>query len=266
MILAICYVLFPFLIMILTSVQTEAEANLSEFHFWPTMGFSFKGYESVFQERAGINLFRSFWNTIWIYTPGIIVGLYISGMSAFAFAKLQFKSKKFMFSILMFTLMLPNTLSVIAQVMIFEVIGWMGSPLPLMIPPMLGNISAVFFLRQFYLAVPNDLVDQAKIDGLTPFGIFNRIMIKISIPALLTQFILMFITSYNDYIGALIYLTDGSMYTLQIALAMIRGPYMQNWPALMASCIISMSPLIILYICTQNLLTKGMAITSGLKG
>ncbi|MGI6713853.1 MAG: carbohydrate ABC transporter permease [Bacilli bacterium] len=265
-IIAILYVLFPFYILLLTSFMTEQEANLATFRLWPSLGFSTQGYMTVFKNTTGVNIFRSLANTLWIYTPGIIVGLYMSAMSAFAFAKLKFRSKKFMFSVLMFTLMLPNTLAIIAQVIIFDALGWMGTPLPLMIPPMFGNISAVFFLRQYYLTIPNDLIDQAKIDGLTPLGIFNRLMIKISIPALLTQFILMFITSYNDYMGALIFAQNDRYYTLQIALTMLRGPYAQNYPALMAGCVVGMSPLIILYICSQKLLTKGLAITSGLKG
>jgi len=266
LVIALIYVLFPFYIFLLTSFFTEQEGNLATFRLWPQLGFSLQGYKTVFNNTTGVNIFRSLLNTLWIYTPGIIVGLYMSAMSAFAFAKLKFRSKKFMFSVLMFTLMLPNTLSIIAQVIIFDAMGWMGTPLPLMIPPMFGNISAVFFLRQYYLTIPDDLIDQAKIDGLTPFGIFNRLMIKISIPALLTQFILMFITAYNDYMGALLFAQSDKYYTLQIALTMLRGPYAQNYPALMAGCVVGMTPLILLYLSSQSLLTKGLAITSGLKG
>ena len=264
--LACLYVLAPFYILIITSLMTEQEGNLSEFHVWPTQGFSLLGYKEVFEVHAGVNIFKSFGNTLWIYVPGIIVGLYMSAMSAFSFAKLEFKTKKFMFSVLMFTLMLPNTLYLIAQVLIFDTLGWMGTPLPLMIPPMFGNISAVFFLRQYYLTIPNDLIDQAKIDGLTPFGIFNRIMIKISIPSILTQFILMFMSAYNDYMGALLFAQSDKYYTLQVALQMLVGAYVQNWPARMAGCVVAMTPLIIMYMCSQKLLSKGMAITSGLKG
>ncbi|MBQ8884910.1 MAG: carbohydrate ABC transporter permease [Clostridia bacterium] len=266
MALVILFVFLPLYIMLNTSLQSESEANSSHFHWLPEE-WSVLGYVSVFTKRlAGINIMRGFFNTLWIYLPGILVGLYSSSMAAFSYAKIKFKGKGVMFSILLSTIMLPNSMSTISLVLLYDSLGWMNTPYPLMIPPMFGGIGAVFFMRQFYLTIPEDLVNAAKIDGLGYFGVFNRIILPMSGSVLLAQFILSFIGSYNDYMGPLMYCQSSSMYTLQVALAMFAGPYAQNWPLRMAGAVVGMTPLIVLYICCQKFIRKGLSISASIKG
>ena len=264
-----CVVLFVFLplyIVLDTSFQSETEANSSRFHWFPKE-WSIVGYVSVFTKKlGGINIMRGLFNTLWIYLPGIIIGLYASSMAAFSFAKIRFRWKGAMFSILLSTIMLPNSMSTVSLVLLYDALGWMNTPYPLMIPPMFGSIGAVFFMRQFYLTIPEDLVNAAKIDGLGYFGVFNRIISPMSGSVLLAQFILSFITSYNDYMGPLMYCQSSSMYTLQVALAMFAGPYAQNWPLRMAGTVVGMTPLIVLYICCQKFIRKGLSISASIKG
>ena len=264
-----CVVLFVFLplyIVLDTSFQSETEANSSRFHWFPKE-WSIVGYVSVFTKKlGGINIMRGLFNTLWIYLPGIIIGLYASSMAAFSFAKIRFRWKGAMFSILLSTIMLPNSMSTVSLVLLYDALGWMNTPYPLMIPPMFGSIGAVFFMRQFYLTIPEDLVNAAKIDGLGYFGVFNRIILPMSGSVLLAQFILSFITSYNDYMGPLMYCQSSSMYTLQVALAMFAGPYAQNWPLRMAGTVVGMTPLIVLYICCQKFIRKGLSISASIKG
>ena len=266
MILVILFVFLPLYIVLDTSLQSEAEANKSHFHWFP-QEFTFKGYVSVFTTKlAGINIMRGLFNTLWIYLPGILVGLYVSAGSAFAFAKIRFPGRNLMFSILLSTIMLPNSMATIAQVMLYDSLGWMNTPYPLMIPPMFGGIGAVFFMRQFFLTIPEDLINAAKIDGLGYFGVFNLIILPMSGSILLAQFILTFIGSYNDYMGPLMFCQSSSMYTLQVALAMFAGPYAQNWPLRMAGAVVGMTPLIVLYICCQKFIRKGLSISASIKG
>ena len=264
-----CVVLFVFLplyIVLDTSFQSETEANSSRFHWFPKE-WSIVGYVSVFTKKlGGINIMRGLFNTLWIYLPGIIIGLYASSMAAFSFAKIRFRWKGAMFSILLSTIMLPKSMSTVSLVLLYDALGWMNTPYPLMIPPMFGSIGAVFFMRQFYLTIPEDLVNAAKIDGLGYFGVFNRIILPMSGSVLLAQFILSFITSYNDYMGPLMYCQSSSMYTLQVALAMFAGPYAQNWPLRMAGTVVGMTPLIVLYICCQKFIRKGLSISASIKG
>ena len=261
------FVLVPFYILLITSLESEIEANNAAFSWWPKMGLTVEAYKAVlFRKMGGTSVVRGLWNTLWIYIPGLIVGLFMSAMSAFSFAKLRFRGKNFMFSILMATMMIPNCMSTIASFLVFDNIGWVNTPFPLMIPRMFGAIGVVFFLRQYFMGIPDDLVGAARIDGLGSLGIFVKIMIGVAAPALIAQFILTFIGAYNDYMGPLIYLQDASMYTLQIALAYFADVYTQNWPLRMAGCVVAMLPLIILYFISQRYILKGIAISSGLKG
>ena len=267
LLLVLLFVLVPFYILIITSLESEIEANNAAFTWWPQMGFTLKAYESVlFRKMGGTSVIRGLWNTLWIYLPGLIVGLFMSALSAFAFAKLRFRAKNFMFSVLLATMMIPNCMSTIASFLIFDNIGWVNTPFPLMIPRMFGSIGVVFFLRQYFLGIPDDLMGAAKIDGLSNFGIFIKIMLGIAAPALIAQFIITVLGAYNDYMGPLIYLEDASMYTQQIALAFFADVYTQNWPLRMAGCVVAMLPLIILYLISQKFILKGIAVSSGLKG
>ena len=266
LILILLFVLAPFYIMLLTSVETFEETNQAEFVFWPSK-ITFQAYaDVVFKEIAGINLLRSLWNTLWMYLPGTIVGIFTSTLAAYAFAKLEFRSKSLMFSVLMATMTLPNCMSTIASFLIFDQINWINTPWPLMIPRMFGQISVIFFLQQYFKGIPDELVSSARLDGASNWGVFFRIMLGLARPAMFSQFILQFIAAYNDYTGPLIYLQDAKLYTLQIALNLFYDPYTQNWPLRMAGCVVTMAPLIVLYILTQKFITKGMAVTSGLKG
>ena len=267
MAITILFIAFPFYILIITSLMTEQEANSANFRWWPQMGLSIKGYRDVlFKEMGGVNILSGFMNTLWIYIPGILTGLYVSGMAAFAFAKMRFKIKGFIFSVLLSTMMLPNSMATIAQVMLYDSLGWMNTPFPLMIPPMFGAIGSVFFMRQFYLTIPDDLVNAAKVDGLGFFGIYNKIILRLSTNVMFAQFILSFMSAYNDYLGPLLFCQSSSMYTLQVALAFFAGPYAQNWPLRMAGVVVSMMPLCCFYIASQKYIRKSLALSASIKG
>ena len=267
MILGVAFVIVPIYIVIITSLTSDIEANNAAFSWWPEMGLTLEGYTKAFTRKlAGNSLLRSFFNTMWMYIPSTAIGVFVSAMSAFAFAKLDFKLKKPMFAILMATLTLPNCIGFIASFLMFDKMGWINTPLPIMVPRMLGAIGIVFFLRQYYLGIPDDIVGAANLDGLGELGIFFHIMLPISLPALFSQFILNFITGYNDYLGPLLYLQNAKMYTLQISLAFFAEAYVQDWPLRMSGCVIAMIPLVVLYLIAQKYILQGVSISSGLKG
>ena len=212
-------------------------------------------------------MFKGIWNTLWMYIPPIIAGLYFSAMSAFAFAKMKFPFRGAMFAVLMTAIMIPSNMSTIAKVLIYDGLGWMGTPLPIMVPRLFGAITMIFFLRQFYAGMPNDLIDAARIDGLGYFGVFNRIMLPLSVSPLLVQFIFAFIAAYNDYNDPLYFLmSNANLRTIQLTLAFMVDPYEQDWPLRMAACIASAIPMFVLYLCTQNLMLKGLDISASIKG
>lgn len=260
-------VIAPFYILIVTAITSPKEANYTEFHWWPQQGVYWKSFYDVLFTRTGDStVLRGLWNTLWMSIPSVIVGILTSAMAAYAFAKMKFKAKSFMFSVLMFTMMFPNMMNMIASFMMFDAIGWVNTPYPMMIPRMFGTIGVIFFLKQFYVTLPNDLIEAAKIDGMDHFGIFWNIALPLSMPVMLAQFIFQFMSAYNEYTNALIYLQDARLYTLQLSLAFIVDPYTQNWPLRMAGVIVSLIPMLTIYVVAQKYITKGMAVTSGLKG
>ena len=262
------FIFVPLYVVIVTSFKTTAEANGTTFYWWPKEGFSVDGYVKIFStHQVNRNLIRAFGTTLWMYVPAIFVDVFVSAMAAYGFAKMEFFLKKPIFAILMSTLTLPNSVGMIASIVIYNGIGWMGTPLPLMVPRMMGQIGIVFFLRQFYMGLPDDLIGAARVDGLSDYGIFLRIALPLSLPALGSQFILTFITAYNDYLGPLYYLVGKpELYPLQLSLSYWRTDSNPDWSVLMAGAMVALIPMIGLYLLSQKFILKGVATTSGLKG
>lgn len=261
-------VLFAVYIAVITSLMSKAEANYVEFHWLPKEGISLRAYVDAFtKDYGGTNVFNGLKNTLLMYIPAILIGLYTSALAAFPFAKMRFPGRVVMYSMLMASMMIPNNMGIIAKLLIYDSLGWIGTPWPIMVPRMLGIAACIFFLRQFYISVPKDLVDAARIDGLSYFGTFNRVMLPISISPLLVQFIFQFIAGYNDYNDPLYFLSNNpDLSTIQITLAFLVDPYEQDWPLRLAACISSAIPMFLLYLCTQNIMLKGLEISSSIKG
>ena len=238
------------------------------FHWVPKQGISLRAYIDAFtKDYGGTNVFHGLKNTLLMYIPAILVGLYTSALAAFPFAKMRFPGRTVMYAILMASMMIPNNMGTIAKLLVYDRLGWIGTPWPIMVPRMLGIAACIFFLRQFYISVPKDLVDAARIDGLSYFGTFNRIMLPISVSPLLVQFIFQFIAAYNDYNDPLYFLTsNANLRTIQLTLAFLVDPYEQDWPLRLAACIASAIPMFLLYLCTQNIMVKGLEISSSIKG
>ena len=261
------WILVPFYIVIVTSFKTWDEANNADFTWWPTMGFSFEGYVQVFEKpiaNAYTAIMTGFLNTLWIIIPPTLLGLFTSALAAYAFAKLRFRGKNILFGILLATMMIPGMVTLVPAFTIYDIIGWRGTPLPLMIPGMFGAAACVFYLRQFFTGIPTETLEAAKLDGLGYVGIFFWIMVPLSKPALIAQGVLGFVGGYNDYFGPLLYLTSPPLQTLQIALTTFVNQYNANWPSIMAGTLIALLPTVIIYIVAQKYFIEGIA-SSGLK-
>lgn len=262
-------IIFPFSIIILTSFKTMADARSMSFEWIPANGFTLEGYIEAFEFRANPDsslptLVRSFINTVLYIIPPTIIGLFTSSMAAYAFAKLKFRAKNVMYSILLATMMIPGTITIAPQFAIYDAIQWVDTPLPLMIPGMFGAAACVFFMRQFFSGIPDSLVEAAKLDGESYIGIFFRIMVPLSVPALIAQGLLGFIGGYNDYFNPLIYLQSSEIQTLQVALRTFSTVYVQKPNIVMAGTVIALVPMLIIYFFAQDYFIDGIA-ASGLK-
>ena len=257
------YILIPFWIIFVTAMKTIQEAVWADFTWWPQQGFHFDAFRRVFADGS---LLRGFWNTLRFYLPTTVIGVLVSALSAYGFAKMEWKGRDAIFSFLMLTMMLPSSVTMTASRLMYDTIGWIGTPLPIMIPGMFGSIGIVFFLRQYMKGIPNDLIGAAKVDGMNEFNIFLTIILPLSMPALLTQAVLGFLAHYNDYMGALLYLIDEPLFTLQIAISTLSSTFLSDFPAQMAAAFVGMLPMLIIYALLQKYILKGISMSSGLKG
>lgn len=265
--LFLLWTLLPFYILLVTSFKTWDEANNANFTWFPTKGFSFDGYKLLFQTpiaNAYTSIIRGFLNTLWIIIPPTIVGLLTSALAAYAFAKLKFRGKNILFGILIATMMVPGIVTLVPSYTLFGYIGWRGTPLPLMIPGMFGAAACVFYLRQFFVTIPTSTLEAARLDGVGYLGIFFKIMLPLSVPALIAQGVLGFVGGYNDYFGPLIYLPTPPLQTLQIALTGFISRYNSDWPAITAGTTMALLPTVLIYIVAQKYFIEGIA-SSGLK-
>lgn len=263
-------VILPFFVVILTSLKTWQDASDPVFRLIPSMGYTVEGYKEVLTFVSNLDpnamptLFRSFFNTLLYILPPTILGLITSSLSAYAFSKLRFRLKNVQYTLLLATMMIPGTIMIVPQFSIYDTIGWVDTPLPLMIPGMFGAAACVFFMRQFFAGIPDSLVEAAKIDGLGFIGIFFRIMAPLSVPALLAQGLLGFIGGYNDYLGPLFYLQTSELQTLQIALNGLTSRYSDQQNVIMAGAIVALIPMLLVYFVCQRYFIEGI-VASGLK-
>ncbi|WP_040949701.1 carbohydrate ABC transporter permease, partial [Gorillibacterium massiliense] len=164
-------------------------------------------------------------NSLIIAVSVTLVGTFTSSLAAFAFAKLRFPKKNLIFLTLIGSMMFPYPVVMIPQFIMFSKIGWVDTLLPLIVPGFFGNVAMIFFLRQYLTSVPGSLVEAAKIDGASYFGIYARIIFPLIKPAVAAQLILWFMGIWNDYLAPIIYLNSPEKQTLQLVIATFNATY-----------------------------------------
>ncbi|MBR1581883.1 MAG: carbohydrate ABC transporter permease [Bacilli bacterium] len=262
-------ILVPFYIILVTSFKTNSEAVTIPFTWFPQT-FNFKGYHTVlFDDASGgaigvSTVLLGFGNTLLTVLPTTLIGLLTSALAAYAFAKLRFPGKNIMFGILLASMMIPGIVTLMPSYLIYDTLYLTNTFFPIMVPGLFGGAACIFFLRQYFSAIPDDLIEAAKVDGVSYIGIFFKIIVPLSVAALIAQGILWFLNGYNDYLGPYLYLWDADKYTLQIALMFSVGLYDTDWSAVMAGCVIALLPMLILYLFAQRYFIEGIA-TTGLK-
>ena len=264
------FLFFPIVTVLITSfTSTEELASTTDFIWWPE-NFTFDAYKAIFEydfyaDLTGMpGLVLGFVNTMWLTLIPLVIGLVVSGFSAYAFSKMDFpfKEQLFRFSVIIRSIPL-GAFSVISYVF-FSAIGWTGDKgfLPLLIPGMFGGLGTVFFLRLFFDGIPTSLIEAATLDGAGFFYCFTKIMFPLAKPAFIAQFIFGFVGSYNSYLAPQLYLQDQPQFvTLQLYLSQIRElfPGLGNENIHMAAAILGMLPLIIIYCCLQKYFIEGVS-------
>lgn len=195
-----------------------------------------------------------------------VLGTVIScSLVGYSFSRISWQGRNILFIILLSTLMLPFQVTMIPVLIIFKTLGWVGTFKPLIVPSFFGSAFFIFLLRQFFMTIPYELSDAAKIDGCSEFGIYSRIILPLAKPALATVMLFTFIGAWNDFLGPLIYLSQESQYTLSLGLQAFISQHGAEWSLLMAASTIMIMPIVVLFFFTQKTFIQGIALT-GLKG
>jgi multiple sugar transport system permease protein len=197
----------------------------------------------------------------------VVVGTFSSTMAAFAFAKLDFPHKRTIFVALLATIMIPIVVLILPQFLVYAQIGWIDTLLPLIVPGLLGNVTMIFFLRQYMLGIASELLEAAKLDGAGFFRIYWSIFLPLCKPAIAANVIIVFMATWNDYLGPLIFTSSPENSTVQLVIASLNSYYAEqtDFPLIMAASIIAVLPVVILFTVAQKYFVDSFAF-SGIKG
>ncbi len=267
---AVCLLYFvllmvPFYVIIITAITPNIEYGSSTSFIWFPRNPVFQPFLDIFQKDPMIlmkgvpSILIGFGNTLWMGLFTCTISVFVSGLAGYAYSKLHFKGKEVLFTIEIATMMIPTATLTIPSFAYYNAIGWGQGFLPLIVPILFGGAQAIFFTRSFMTGIPDEIVQAAKIDGLGFFGIYLKIILPLSIPALLSQFIFSFVGMYNNYAGPLLYLYENpEWYTLQLALGNMQSIFRDaNQQCAMA--IIAMIPLILVYLVAQKFFLEGVS-------
>ena len=252
--------LIPFLWMISTSLKSRG-ALMSIPIEWIPAEPTLDAYTEVFSRFPFL---RTIGNSLFISVAFTLITLVSASMAAFAFAKLRFRGSGVILSIYIATMMIPTQVTMIPLFVVMNRLGLIDSYASVILPSMFKPF-AVFLLVQQMKTIPNDYLDAARIDGAGLFHIYFRVALPLCIPTLATLAVTTFMESWNDYLWPLLMLTDRNKMTLPIALSTLNGQYNTEYNVLMASSLISMIPIIIIYIAAQKQFKAGL-MAGGIKG
>ncbi|WP_223591747.1 carbohydrate ABC transporter permease [Neobacillus bataviensis] len=262
LILGSILILSPVWWMFATSVKSMGEIM----QFPPTFIPKEWHFENYIDTWKAAPFTRYLFNTIIISLCVVIGNVLSNSFIAYGFAKIRFKGRNVLFAAVLATMMIPGFVTMIPHYVMYSKMGWLNTYLPLIIPSFFGSAFNIFLLRQFYLGIPNELIEAAKIDGANHFYIWSRIMIPLAKPAIATITIFSFNGTWNDFLGPLLYINDDSLYTLQLGLQVFKGQLETQWNYLMAGSLLVLLPVIIIFFIFQRYFIEGMNLTSGSKG
>lgn len=252
--------LIPFMWMISTSLKSRG-ALMSIPIEWIPAEPTLDGYAKVFSRFPFL---RTIGNSLLISVAYTLITLISASMAAFAFAKLRFRGSGAILSVYIATMMIPTQVTMIPLFVVMNRLGLIDSYDSVILPSMFKPF-AVFLLVQQMKTIPNDYIDAARIDGAGLFQTYRKVALPLCIPTLATLAVTTFMESWNDYLWPLLMLTDRNKMTLPIALSTLNGQYSTEYNVLMAGSLISMIPIIIIYIAAQKQFKSGL-MAGGIKG
>lgn len=260
LICGILVTIFPFLWMIVTSFKSQSEAVAIPPTIFPEV-WRIENYKKVFEM---LPFARMYLNTILSACATVAGQLLLCSLAAYAFARIHFPGRNAIFTCLLAVLMVPSSFFILPQYLLIQEIGLLNT-IPALFIPNLFSAFGTFLLRQFFMALPNELEDAARLDGCNHLMIYARIMLPLIRSGLVALGILTLRFAWNDLMWPLIVNTSTEKMTLSAGLAFMQGQYITNYPVMMAGAVMAVLPLLILFAIFQKQFVEGVAI-SGIKG
>ena len=268
----------PFVWMLSTSIKPEELALSPDVGLLPDLGANgWVDQVRALARQAGENYggvltsssadFPTYYrNSIIVAFASATLMTLSSAFVAYGFARVNWRGRELAFAVVLGTMMVPFTVVMAPQYLLFKHLGLIGSLLPLWLPSAFGGAFSIFLLRQFFAQVPRELDEAARIDGCGHLGIFLRVLLPNATPALAAVFLLQFVAAWNDFVGPLVFLNHQEQYTLALGLQMYQSSHGGTpWSLLMAACVLTVGPVLLVFALFQRAFTESVA-TRGLKG
>ncbi|MBD5454152.1 MAG: carbohydrate ABC transporter permease [Lachnospiraceae bacterium] len=253
--------IIPFLWMLSASIKSDREVFMMNPFVWIPEVPKWDNYVKIWTK---IPMLKFVENTVFLTIVVTLLQLLTSSFAAYSFAKLEFKHKNALFLAYIATIAMPWQVYMVPQFIMMRKMG-LNDKLLAMICLQAFSAFGVFLMKQFYEGIPSELCEAARIDGMSEYKIYAKIMLPLSKPALSTLTIFTFVNTWNDYLGPLIYLKTENKKTIQLGLKMFIGQYSSEYGLIMAGSVLSLIPVIIVFLCLQKYFVEGVAST-GLKG
>lgn len=255
---------FPFWWMITSSLKSANEV----FAFPPRLlpeTFRWRNFVEIFTYQP---FAQQYFNSLYIAVLVTLGTLFISSLAGYAFARIRFPGRNVLFLLLLTALMMPSEVTIIPNFFFMTALGWVGTHIPLIVLPIFGanGVVGTFLMRQFFLGIPGEIEDAARIDGLGRFGIYWRIALPMAKPALSALAILSFLFSWNLFLEPLVFINDLDQFTLPLALNNFTDNYgLPIWHLQLAATTLSVVPVLVVYVAAQRYVVESFTL-SGVKG
>jgi multiple sugar transport system permease protein len=250
----------PVVFVILTALMTDGQALTPR--VWPHP-FQWSNFAKVFTE---IPLVRYTWNTVQVAVLTTVGTVLACVPVAYALSRMRWRGRQVVFILVLATIMLPFQVTVVPLYVIFSRFHWIPSLKPLIIPSFFGDAFSIFLLRQFFLSIPEELSDAARVDGASEFQIMTRVIVPLAKPAIAAVALFNFLYAWNDFFAPLLYVGDNDhLWTLAVGLSEFRALHHVQWNLVMAASVLFMLPVIVLFFLAQRVFVEGVTLT-GVKG
>ncbi len=255
--------LMPVAWMLVMSILPESEIFQPVPH-WIPQEPTLQNFRELFKRAEEAPVMRWFWNSLFVAGTGTFTYLLLSSMAAYAFSRLDFPGRNVLFFVVLSTLIIPGQVTIIPVFLILQKLHWFNTYYALIVPGLAGAFG-VFLLRQFFLTIPREMEEAALIDGCGRAGIYWRIILPLSKPALATLAIFSFLGGWNDFMLPLIATNEIEMRTLPVGLTIFLGRYSMQYGLVMATAVIATLPVLVMFLLFQRHIIRGVVLT-GLKG